>query len=86
MPAIGRGGRQRTTRGQDYDAQVDITLEEAYHGTTRLVSKDGRRLQVKIPSGAKTGTKVRLAGEGGAGAGGAESGDLTDRQRGKIAL
>src|SRR5574341_579476 len=71
-----RGGRQRTTHGQDYDAQVDITLEEAYHGTTRLVSKDGRRLQVKIPRGAKAGTKVRLAGEGGAGAGGAEAGDL----------
>lgn len=71
-----RGGRQRTVRGQDYDAQVDITLDEAFHGTTRLISKDGRRLQVKIPRGAKTGTKVRLSGEGGAGAGGADAGDL----------
>jgi curved DNA-binding protein len=68
-----RGGR--AIRGQDYDAEVSITLEEAYHGTTRLLSKDGRRLQVKIPAGAKTGTKVRISGEGGVGPGG-QPGDL----------
>ncbi len=71
----GRTGRRRPARGQDYDAQVVISLEEAYHGTTRLLSKDGRRLQVKIPRGARTGTRVRIAGEGGAGPDG-QAGDL----------
>jgi curved DNA-binding protein len=57
----------RSVRGQDLDTPVEITLEEAYHGTTRLLSKDGRRLQVKIPRGARTGTRVRIAGEGAGG-------------------
>lgn len=55
------GGR---IRGRDIDTEVEITLEEAYHGTTRMLSKDGRRLQVRIPRGARTGLKVRIAGEG----------------------
>ena len=46
---------------------VEITLEEAYHGAKRTLQKDGRRLEVSIPPGAKTGTKVRVAGEGGPG-------------------
>jgi curved DNA-binding protein len=72
----GGGRRQRHLRGQDLEAEVGITLDEAYHGTTRMLSKDGRRLQVKIPRGAKTGTKVRITGEGTEGAGGGDSGDL----------
>jgi curved DNA-binding protein len=64
----GRGRRSGYAQmgGQDLDARADITLEEAYHGTTRMISKDGRRLQVKIPRGSRTGTRVRIAGEGAA--------------------
>ena len=51
-------------RGRDYEQEVEITLEEAFAGTTRVLSKDGQRLEVKIPAGARTGTKVRLAGPG----------------------
>ncbi|MBN1427126.1 MAG: DnaJ domain-containing protein [Anaerolineae bacterium] len=62
---------QRNARSRrDLTTEVDITLEEAYHGTTRLISKEGRRLQVKIPPGARTGTRVRIAGEGLSGTGG----------------
>lgn len=56
-------------RRRDIETQAEISLEEAYHGTTRLLSKEGRRLQVKIPRGARTGTKVRIAGEGASGQG-----------------
>jgi curved DNA-binding protein len=70
----GRKGR-RASGGQDLDTEAEITLEEAYHGTTRMLSKDGRRLQIKIPPGAKTGTRVRIAGEGLKGVGG-RPGDL----------
>jgi curved DNA-binding protein len=66
----------RPQRGQDLEHQVDIALAEAYHGTTRLLTKDGRRLEVKIPPGAKTGTRVRVRGEGGVGATGGQAGDL----------
>ncbi len=63
-------------RGRDYEQQVDITLEEAYHGTQRILTKNGRRLTVKIPKGAKTGTRIRLSGEGEPGYGGGRPGDL----------
>lgn len=72
-----RGGYQmRPQRGQDHRQEVEISLEEAYLGTTRILEKDGRRLEIKIPAGAKTGTKVRLAGEGMPGGMGGAPGDL----------
>jgi len=66
----------RPRRGQDYEQEVEISLAEAYHGTTRLFDKDGRRLEVKIPAGAKTGTKVRVRGEGGRSSSGGQAGHL----------
>lgn len=56
---------QARPQPQDLEQEVEISLSEAYHGATRLLSKDGHRLEVKIPAGAKTGTKVRLRGGGG---------------------
>lgn len=75
---FGGGGapQARLRRGQDYTQPVEITLEEAFQGTTRVIQKDGRRLEVKIPPGAKTGSKVRMAGEGSPGMSGGASGDL----------
>jgi curved DNA-binding protein len=42
------------------EQELVISLQEAYHGTTRRFELDGRRLEVKIPPGARTGTKVRV--------------------------
>jgi curved DNA-binding protein len=85
----GRGGRgraganagatyrqQQTARGQDMEQRVTVTLQEAYHGATRQVSKDNRTITVNIPAGARTGTKVRLSGEGHRSPGGGPPGDL----------
>lgn len=47
-----------------YQQPVEITLEEAYHGATRQIQSDGRRVGVKIPPGVRTGSKVRAAGAG----------------------
>jgi curved DNA-binding protein len=66
----------RTRRGQDIEQPVEISLDEAYRGTTRLVQKDDRRLEIKIPAGVKTGSKIRYAGEGASGTRGAAAGDL----------
>ena len=68
--------RGRPQRGQDYQQEVEISLREAYQGATRVLQKDGRRLEVKIPPGARTGTRVRMAGEGAPGAAGGNAGDL----------
>jgi curved DNA-binding protein len=53
---------------------VTISLAEAYQGTTRQIQYDGHRIEVKIPPGAKTGTKVRVAKAISAGTG--QKGDL----------
>jgi curved DNA-binding protein len=68
---------QRAMRGQDLEAQMEITLEEALQGTTRTLERDdGRQVRVKIPPGARTGSKIRVAGKGGPGYGGSAAGDL----------
>ena len=73
----GMGAPQaRPRRGQDYTQPVEITLEEVFQGTTRMLQKDGRRLEVNIPPGVRTGSRVRVAGEGSPGMAGGPSGDL----------
>ncbi len=68
--------RVQPRRGRDIEYPVEVTLEEAYHGTTRTISlEDGKRLEVKIPPGVKDRSRVRIAGKGGGGYGGVK-GDL----------
>ena len=67
---------QRTRRGQDMEASIDISLEEAFHGTTRTLERDGRRIRVKIPPGARSGSRVKVAGRGTPSYGTAPPGDL----------
>ncbi len=75
---FGAGTRTQTRarRGQDVEQAVDISLQEAFSGATRIVQKDGRRLEIKIPPGVKSGSKIRYAGEGAPGMSGAPAGDL----------
>lgn len=61
--------RTRSRRGPDTETLVEISLEEAHSGTTRLLSQGGHRLEVKIPPGVRTGSRIRVAGQGGKGAG-----------------
>ncbi len=53
------------SRPHSVEAEVDLSLEEAYHGTTRLVGVDGKRLEVTVPRGVETGSRIRLKGRGG---------------------
>lgn len=71
----GQHGGASAFAGRDVEVNVSITIEEAFKGTSRLVSVEGRNLQVKIPAGARTGTKVRVSGKGLKGPGG-QAGDL----------
>jgi curved DNA-binding protein len=75
---FGRQERQvRSQRGQDNEQSVQISLEDAFHGSTvSLQWEDGRRIDAKIPPGVRTGSRVRLSGQGGAGASGGQAGDL----------
>lgn len=78
------GGAQRTgqrrpsqaVKGRDIEQPVTITLEEACCGSVRLLQDGERRLEIKIPAGVDTGSKVRVVGEGEPGRNGAKPGDL----------
>jgi curved DNA-binding protein len=62
-PAGSYGPRARPAPAREQP--VDVTLEEACAGTRRVVSVDGRRLEVKIPPGVDTGARVRVGVPGG---------------------
>jgi curved DNA-binding protein len=80
------GGRGRAGRGwgpipgADQTAEIEISIEEAYHGARKTVSLAGpggtRNLQVTIPAGVTDGQRIRLSGQGGRGSDGARPGDL----------
>jgi len=87
--AFGGFGQRETMaeRGNDVEADIMVTLEEALHGSTRQVSlrragsKKTETYQVKIPRGVREGQRIRLAGQGEASEGGGKSGDLFLRVR-----
>lgn len=89
----GGGGSPRghsfNAKGQDSHAQIQISLEEAYHGGSRKVtlqmpSMDAQGhvvmrehpIEFTIPPGVRAGQRIRLAGQGGPGMGQGEAGDL----------
>ena len=87
MGGAGRMGQKR--RGEDHEAGITISLEDAYHGTKKSISlqtaevdEQGRvhrhthTYDVKIPAGTTDGQKIRLAGQGSEGARGGPAGDL----------
>lgn len=68
-PTMGQAGR-------DLEQAVEISFDESFHGARRILNKDGRRLEVSIPPGVRTGSRVRMRGEGMPGQGGGAAGDL----------
>lgn len=63
--------------GRDVEHKIEVTLEEAFHGTTRNIQyENGRTIQARVPRGVRTGSRIRLSGQGQPGARGGEAGDL----------
>jgi DnaJ-class molecular chaperone len=76
----GRSRRRVARRGQDVEGDTEISLEDAYAGSTLtadLSSSDGpRRVEIKVPAGIHEGARIRAGGQGGQGQNGGPRGDL----------
>ncbi|MFD5453010.1 MULTISPECIES: DnaJ C-terminal domain-containing protein [unclassified Streptomyces] len=83
---FGAGAAPGGVPGADQEAELPLTVEEAYRGGRRTVTLAGptgqpRRYEVDVPPGVTDGQRIRLAGEGGQGSGDAAAGDLYLRVR-----
>ncbi|MER5479243.1 J domain-containing protein [Streptomyces sp. NPDC002734] len=83
---FGAGAAPGGVPGADQEAELPLTVEEAYRGGRRTVTLAGpagqpRRYEVDVPPGVTDGQRIRLAGEGGRGSGDAAAGDLYLRVR-----
>ena len=80
-----RPGRIRQRPGRDIEDEIELSLEDAYGGTTQrlALTHDGHRrtVDVRIPPGVVTGSRVRISGEGEQGVGGGQAGHLYLRVR-----
>lgn len=72
------GGSQGfgSLKGQDYEAQVSVTLEEAYYGTSKVLSLDGKKIRIKLKPGISDGQTLRIKGKGAPSISGGPAGDL----------
>jgi len=71
-----RGTRSVVIKGEDLGTETILSLEEAYHGTTRLIRLNGQTIKVTIKPGVADQQMLRIAGKGGGGSSGGPNGDL----------
>lgn len=72
----GRGRGRRGVKGEDFETAMVLSLEEAYHGTTRLIQLYGQTIKVTIKPGVADQQMLRIAAKGGKGQNGGPNGDL----------
>ncbi|MEX0928888.1 MAG: DnaJ C-terminal domain-containing protein, partial [Balneolales bacterium] len=68
--------RRAPAKGRDVNAELDITLEEAYHGSEKSFMINGQRIRVKVPPGIESGKRLKLTGKGEASPSNGKPGDL----------
>ncbi|CAG5074685.1 Curved DNA-binding protein [Dyadobacter sp. CECT 9623] len=70
------GGRQARFRGQDYQAEVNLNLQQAYETHKQTLSVNGRNIRITVPAGIENGQTIKIPGHGGKGSNGGPDGDL----------
>jgi curved DNA-binding protein len=75
-PGERRGRRNRAMKGEDFEAETTLSLEEAYHGSTRFIKINNQTIKVTIHPGIEDQHVLRIPGKGAAGINGGANGDL----------
>ncbi len=70
------GGRQTKYRGQDYNAELHLTLMDAYLTHQQTLAVNGKNVRITIPAGVENGQVIKLKGYGGPGINNGPDGDL----------
>lgn len=70
------GGRRTVFKGQDYHAELALSLEEAYRTHQQTFTVNGKNVRITVQAGIADGQTIKLAGWGGPGMNGGPSGDL----------
>ena len=70
------GGRQAKFRGEDYQAELHLTLNDAYTTHQQTLTVNGKKIRITIPAGVENGQVIKLKGHGGEGINGGPNGDL----------
>ena len=71
-----RGGRSAGFRGQDYNAQLQLSLRDAAQTHKQILTVNGKQVRITIPAGVANGQVIKLKGYGGEGINGGPAGDL----------
>lgn len=75
------GKRAAQYKGQDYETEMQITLHEAYEGTSRLIQLENEKIRITTKPGAYDGQVLKVKGKGGKGSAADHHGDLYVRIR-----
>ena len=70
------GGRSATYKGQDYNADLHINLEDVYKKHKRTLTVNGKNIRLTIPAGVENGQVIKIKGHGGKGVNNGPKGDL----------
>jgi len=71
-----QGGRSPKYKGQDYNAELQLELEDVYTTQKQILTVNGKKIRLTIPAGVENGQVIKISGKGGPGVNGGPSGDL----------
>lgn len=74
----GAGGsrQQARYRGQDYNAELQLSLRGAATTHKQTLTVNGKNIRIAIPAGVENGQTIKISGHGGPGVNGGPAGDL----------
>lgn len=70
------GGRRAGYRGQDYNAEVGLSLKDVSETHKQTLTVNGKNIRITIPAGVENGQTIKITGHGGPGVNGGPAGDL----------